>query len=164
MLALLESDERRHFRMGWSQWRRMHQAVAARCHLARQIRTHKTGRTVNATPQPRQVLVPLTDAQWDRVQLLLPPQRGRIGRPPHDHRIVLSGILSVVRNGSSWREIPTACGTWETAYTRYRLWQEIGRWRQILAVLDNEEPAVSYAGLPRLTDSSSRPRLDLGRR
>ncbi len=58
----------------------------------------------------------LTDEQWDLVRPLLPPQRGGIGRPPNDHRVVLGGILWVARTGSSWREMPEEYGKWETAY------------------------------------------------
>ena len=35
VLAMGEAAERRPFRLGWSRWRRAHQAVAARCHAAR---------------------------------------------------------------------------------------------------------------------------------
>ncbi len=35
--------------------------------------------------------------------------------------------------------MPEECGKWETAYKRYRLWREEGRWQWILAVLGNEE-------------------------
>jgi len=49
----------------------------------------------------------------------------------------------VVRAGGSWREIPDACGKWETAYKRYRLWQATGLWQQILTVLEDEEREVS---------------------
>src|SRR5215213_7381490 len=38
VLAMGEVAERRSFRLGWSRWRRAHQAVAARCHAARQGR------------------------------------------------------------------------------------------------------------------------------
>jgi transposase len=40
--------------------------------------------------------------------------------------MVVSGILWVMRTGSSWREIPEEYGKWESAYRRYRLWQEQG--------------------------------------
>ena len=37
----------------------------------------------------------LTDAQWEKLRPLLPPQKPRTGRPAHDHRTVLNGILWV---------------------------------------------------------------------
>ena len=42
----------------------------------------------------------LTDAQWDRLRSLLPPRKPPTGRPANDHRIVLNGILWVLRTGS----------------------------------------------------------------
>ena len=38
VLAMAESEAQRAFRIGWSRWRRAHQAVAARCHAARRAR------------------------------------------------------------------------------------------------------------------------------
>ena len=87
----------------------------------------------------RLVLAPeearLTDEQWELVQPILPPQRGAIGRPPNDHRVVLGGILWVARTGSSWREMPKEYGDFTTAYKRWRLWEERGLWQRVLDVL-----------------------------
>jgi hypothetical protein len=88
-----------------------------------------------ATVTPAMVHRPLTDAEWQRILPLLPPQRPPIGRPRHDHRTVLTGILSVFCSGASWREMPREYGKWETAYRRYRLWQDEGRWQRILEAL-----------------------------
>jgi hypothetical protein len=143
MLAMREPVARRSFRLGWSRWRRAHQAVAARCHAARQTRT----RGGNAANLPMTLALPiagaLTAAEWERVQPILPPQRPRTGRPRYDHRPILAGILSVVRGGGSWREIPTAWGKWETAYRRYRLWCDTGLWQRILVVLTDDDHEVS---------------------
>jgi transposase len=78
----------------------------------------------------------LSDAAWDRIRPLLPPQKPSTGRPRHDHRVVLSGILAVVLTGASWREMPAEYGKWETAYKRYRLWCDEGCWSRILQALD----------------------------
>ncbi|MGO8950449.1 MAG: transposase [Ktedonobacterales bacterium] len=64
-----------------------------------------------------------------------PPQKPLIGRPRHNHRVILSGILAVVLTGASWREMPAEYGKWETAYKRYRLWRDDGRWPRILEAL-----------------------------
>ena len=37
-----------------------------------------------------------------------------------------SGILWVVRTRASWRDMPLEFGKWETAYKRYKLWQDTG--------------------------------------
>jgi len=65
----------------------------------------------------------LTAAAWEAVRSLLPPQRPAVGRPRHDHRTVLGGIVWVIRHQASWRAVPPACGKWTTAYKRYRLRQ-----------------------------------------
>jgi transposase len=53
---------------------------------------------------------------------------------------VLNGILSVLRSGASWREMPREYGKWETAYRRYRLWQDEGRLQRILEALGLPAP------------------------
>ena len=85
----------------------------------------------------------LTDVEWERVRLLLPPQRPPTGRPRHDHRTILSGILWVLRTRSSWRDLPLEFGKWEPAYKRYRLWHDTGFWQRLLAVLGDARIAES---------------------
>jgi transposase len=90
----------------------------------------------------------LTDAEWDRVQPLLPPQRPPTGRPRHNHRTLLNGILWVLRTRSSWRDLPLEFSKWETAYQRYRLWHRIGLWQRLLTVLgDAPEDASTKVSL-----------------
>ena len=140
VLALREPNEKRAFRLVWSDWRSAHQAEAARCHAARRPGVQRVRPVTN--PSSRAVvpaaLVPmiLSDAAWDRIRLLLPSQKPATGRPRHDHRLVLSGILAVVLTGASWREMPAEYGKWETAYKRYRLWCDEGHWSHILEALD----------------------------
>jgi hypothetical protein len=136
LVAMAERDERRTFRLGWSVWRRMHQAVAARCHAARRARRPDRPRANQVTSPPEPLQIGLTDAEWAAVQSLLPPQRPPTGRPRHDHRRVLGGILWVVRTRASWRDLPPDCGKWETVYKRYRLWHDTGLWPQLIAALD----------------------------
>ncbi len=133
--ALGEPDARRGFRFGWSRWRRRHQAVAARCHAARHARTRGQPTTDQRVLPAALAQGALTDAEWERVRPMLPPQRPTTGRPRYDHRTILSGILTVVGTELSWREIPEEYGKWETAYKRYRLWCDEGRWPHIVAAL-----------------------------
>ncbi len=137
---MVEPEGRRRFLLGWSSWRRAHQAVAVRCRAAKRAASHalrgeRSLETAAIAPEEAE----LTDQQWALVRSLLPPQRGSIGRPPNDHRKVLGGILWVARTGSSWREMPEEYGKWETAYRRYELWLEQGLWRRILRALGEED-------------------------
>jgi hypothetical protein len=133
ILAMGEAAEHRSFRLAWSRWRRGHQAVAARCHAARGALRQATLPLARAAALPP-AEAGLTDREWHRIAAILPPQP-TTGRPHHDHRTVLTGILWVVRSGASWRAMPTEYGKWETAYKRYRLWCATGLWQRILAEL-----------------------------
>jgi hypothetical protein len=141
---MTEPRERRRFLFGWSAWRRAHQAVAARCREA-SLAAKRAARQALGTEGPLKAaaIAPeeakLTDEQWVLVRPLLPAQRGRIARPPLDHRRVLGGILWVARTGSSWREMPEEYGKWESAYRHHELWVKQGLWQRILRALGEEE-------------------------
>jgi hypothetical protein len=137
-LALTGSHEQRRFRLQWSVWRRAHQAVAARCHAQRRAQGRDRPRVTLAAAPSTAAPAELTATEWELVRPLLPPQRPPTGRPRHDHRTILSGILWVLRTRSSWRDLPLECGKWETAYQRYRLWHRTGLWRRLLTVLGDE--------------------------
>jgi transposase len=134
LLALADHGEHRARRLRWSRWRRAHQALANRCHAARRA-LERARRAAAPAARRAAPLVELTEAEWARLRPLLPPQRPRVGRPRHDHRLVLGGILWVVRNGASWRDMPLRYGKWERAYRRYRLWSDTGLWDRILRAL-----------------------------
>ena len=63
----------------------------------------------------------LTDAQWERLVPLLPPQRPATRRPNLDHRTVVNGILWRLKTGAPGRDLPGRCGNWQSAYSRFRL-------------------------------------------
>ena len=139
LLAWGDAPERRRFRFAWPHWRRAHQAVAARCHALRQIRRRHERVTDPIMLRPTRCHTAITEREWQRVQPVLPPQRPRSGRPRHDHHTVLNCILAVVDTERSWREMPVEYGKWETAYKRYRLWCDEGRWERIIATLMGED-------------------------
>ena len=58
----------------------------------------------------------LTDAQWARLEPLLP--RGKkAGRPPKwTKRQLIDGIRWRIRTGCPWRDIPDRYGPWQTVY------------------------------------------------
>ncbi len=138
-----EAADRRPFRLAWSRWRRSHQAVAARCYAARRALSQATSPPARAAPPARAVEAELTASEWHRVASMLPAQKPTTGRPRHDHRTVLAGILWVVRSGASWRAMPPEYGKWETAYKRYRLWCATGLWQRILVELAPRKREVS---------------------
>lgn len=80
----------------------------------------------------------LTDAQWERLAPLLPPQKPKTGRPALDHRRVVNGILWVLRTGAPWRDMPERYGKWQTVYSRFRRWRQAGIWERVLAALQQQ--------------------------
>jgi hypothetical protein len=146
LLAMAEPDEeKRAFRLGWSAWRRAHQALAARYRKAsRAAKRALSGEAAledrarsSTTTLRADEGAPLTDKEWEMVEPLL-PHKPPAGRPYNDHRTVLDGIMWVARTGSSWREMPEEFGKWESAYRRYELWLRQGLWQRILEALGEE--------------------------
>jgi Putative transposase of IS4/5 family (DUF4096) len=141
--ALQEPAALRQRRLWWSRFRRRHQAGARRSHVARRAR--QAPLVSSLLPEP--ILLPglptLTDAQWEQVHPLLPPQKPLTGRPAVDHRLIVEGMLWVMCTGSSWRELPTRFGPWSTVSSRYQRWCKEGLWARILQVLLPDEAAFA---------------------
>jgi transposase len=83
----------------------------------------------------------VTDELWERVQPLLPPpppRRFRFpGRKPLDYRMVLTGILFVLKTGMAWDDLPAelGCGCGKTCRHYLQLWHQAGVWRKLHALL-----------------------------
>lgn len=84
----------------------------------------------------------LSHAQWQKLKPLLPAQKPEVGRPNHDHRTTINGILWVWRTGAPWRDLPERYGAWETVSGRFYRWRQSGLWQQILARLQQQADAA----------------------
>ncbi len=84
----------------------------------------------------------LTDDQWTRLAPLMPPERSRRGRPNHDHRRVMNGMLWRLTTGAPWRDLPLQYGPWQTVYSRFRRWQQAGVFDRVLADLQQAGDAA----------------------
>jgi transposase len=83
----------------------------------------------------------LTDEQWERLAPLLPPQKPLVGRPAHDHRLILNGILWIARTGAPWRDLPERYGPWQTVANRFYRWVKAGVWQRVLEALQQQSDA-----------------------
>ena len=84
----------------------------------------------------------LTDAQWERLAPLLPPERsGKKGHPYRPHRPVLNGILWIQRTGAPWRDLPEHYPPFGTCHDRLVRWQRSGVWEKVLQALLAEADA-----------------------
>ncbi|MFD5704600.1 IS5 family transposase [Streptomyces lasiicapitis] len=87
----------------------------------------------------------LSDAQWQRIESLL-PANGRPGGQWADHRRVINGVLFRARTGVPWPDLPERYGSWQTVYERHRRWSADGTWRRILDELQIEADATDPDG------------------
>jgi len=133
--ALSESEEQQTRRLHWSHFRRLHQARAQRFHRLRRARQAPAVSADPPAPLSFLGMPALTDEHWEQLRPLLPPQKPQTGRPAIDHRLVVEGMLWVMRTGSSWRELPERFGPWSTVSSRYQRWCKEGLWARILQVL-----------------------------
>ena len=73
----------------------------------------------------------LTDEEWELIADLF-PRRAATGRPPRDARVVLDGILWILRTGSPWRDVPEEFGAWKTCWRKFDEWNATGTLAKIL--------------------------------
>jgi transposase len=90
----------------------------------------------------------LTDAEWARLEPLLPDRTPRRGGRWVDHRVVINGVLWRTRTGCPWRDLPPSYGCWQTVYDRHRRWSGEGTWEQVpggLRVGCDQDEGVEWA-------------------
>ncbi|MFC9627897.1 transposase [Streptomyces mirabilis] len=64
--------------------------------------------------------VPLTDAQWARIEPLLPDPTPKRGGRWRDRRQVIDAIAFKFQTGTQWVHLPDKCGNWRGVYNRLR--------------------------------------------
>ena len=78
----------------------------------------------------------LSDEQWERIEPLLPSNKGRKGHPVRDNRRIVEGIIYRSRTGIPWRDLPRDhFGPWQTVWKRHYLYARLGVWDRIHAAL-----------------------------
>jgi putative transposase len=94
----------------------------------------------------------LTDAQFARIEPLLPSAKPG-GRPRTVNRHdVVNGILYVNRTGCQWRALPKDYPPWSTVYDFFRKWRNDGIWQQLNDTL--REKVRQKAGRQRTPKSA----------
>jgi transposase len=73
----------------------------------------------------------LSDAQYEKIQGLLPQNDHRCGQW-EDHRPMIDGILWALSDGGRWCNLPDRFGPWKSVYDRFRRWCGNGPWDRIL--------------------------------
>ncbi|WP_375405686.1 transposase [uncultured Amnibacterium sp.] len=67
----------------------------------------------------------LSDAQWARIEPLMPVPAAGGGRPFREHRQVVEAIIWRYRAGAPWRDLPESFGSWKTAWKRHRRFSDL---------------------------------------
>ena len=84
----------------------------------------------------------LTDAQWARIQDLLPGRAGHVGRPAANNRLFVDAVLYRYRAGIPWRDLPERLGAFRVIHLRHSRWSRSGVWQRVFETLaqdaDNE--------------------------
>lgn len=88
--------------------------------------------STNAKPAERQPYTSdLSDAEWALIEPLLPPPKST-GRPiKYPRREILNGILYVLRNGCTWRNLPHDLPPWRSVYWYFMIWRDTELFRHI---------------------------------
>lgn len=79
----------------------------------------------------------LTTTQWELVAPLVkrPSSLDPRGRKRVGERVVLEGVLFVLKTGIQWSELPKKYGAYQTVHRRYQEWVSRGVFVEVLRIL-----------------------------
>jgi transposase len=97
----------------------------------------------------------LTEAEWTRLEPLLPDRAPRRGGRWADHQQVINGVFWRTRCGVPWRDLPPQYGHWKTVYHRHRRWSGDGTWERILEELRRDADTAEGAAWAVAIDSGT---------
>src|ERR1700742_4876215 len=83
----------------------------------------------------------LTDAQWRRLQRVLPRQRAG-PEAIRGNRLFIEAVLYRAKTGCPWRDLPERFGPWKSVYNRFNNWAKKGHWEAIFKALQLEVDEV----------------------
>lgn len=105
----------------------------------------------------------VSDELWELFEPLIPRVERRYrypGRKRIDDRMVLTGILFVLKTGIAWESLPQelGCGSGMTCWRRLQEWQRAGVWQalhELLLTKLNEAERIDWSRV--VVDSASVP-------
>ena len=78
----------------------------------------------------------ISQAQLDRMKPYFPLSHGV---PRVDDRLIISGIIYVIKHGLQWKDAPKAYGPHKTLYNRFMRWSKMGVFNHIFRELACEQ-------------------------
>jgi transposase len=87
-------------------------------------------------PKKRNGLREIPEDLWKLIEPLLPADKppGANGRPRAPNRMVLNGILYVLRTGCQWKMVPRQYRSGSTCHLRFQTWVRAGVFKRIWRV------------------------------
>jgi transposase len=80
----------------------------------------------------------LSEAQWSRIQDLLPGRTESVGRTAVDNRTFVNGVLWVLRSGARWSDLPEHYGQYKSVHKRFARWAATGVWDRVFRTLTQD--------------------------
>ena len=89
----------------------------------------------------------LTDAQWAKLQPLL-PKRAQGRQAIKGDRLFVDAVIYRAKTGMQWRDLPERFGNWKSVYNRFRNWALKDVWVRVFLELriDVEDTASIVDG------------------
>ena len=81
----------------------------------------------------------LSDAEWDRIEPLIPGRAGGHGGVGEDNRRFVNAVRYLAKTGIAWADLPTSAGKPNSLWQRYNRWCERGVWERIAAELRDDD-------------------------
>lgn len=81
----------------------------------------------------------ISDADWERIEELLPGRPGQPGWTARDNRLFLDAVLWIAKTGAPWRDLPERFGNWNSVWRRFDRWAKKGTWQRVFAALQDPD-------------------------
>ena len=81
----------------------------------------------------------ITDADWTRIEGLLPGRPGQPGWLAEDNRLFVDAVLWIARTGAPWRDLPERFGSWNSVWRRFDRWARKGTWKLVFEALQDPD-------------------------
>ena len=72
----------------------------------------------------------LVEKEWEIIQSLFSSHKSK-----HSKREIVNAIFYILRAGCSWRLLPHDFPPWQTVYSHFRDWQNLGLWEKMNEIL-----------------------------
>jgi len=76
----------------------------------------------------------LTDAQWMKIEPLLPGKKSDPGCTAANNRLFVNAVIYVLKTGVPWADLPSRFGKHDTVRKRFDRWCAAGVWEKIARV------------------------------